>query len=1057
MRDSSYLPTVLRLLAAGLFALATAAGAQTAQAQEGQATDTEEEQQEATEDEGVELEKISVTGSRIKRAGVDTFYPAISVGEAELEDNAFTNVADALNEIPSFGPADATPRGVQNSFSVGQNFVDFYGLGSQRTLTLVDGRRFVSSNVPIIFGESGGLQVDFNVIPLALVERIEVVGVGGAPIYGSDAIAGTINVITKDRFEGFEVTSRFGRDAEGDAPFHQGSMVAGANFADGRGNVTLSAETFHQDGLERTSRPGIYAGNNDVFFASENDDGEREIFSDLRINLFTFGGLASPGGVTIPSLGVGGFPDGTFYQFDRNSNLVPYTPGEDFPGSVFFALGGDGPDFFDAVEQLQSPLNRDVFTGSMNYDLTDNVRIKSDILFANTDAVELSNQGGFQTFAFGGTSGALTFSADHPFLPQQARNVLAENELDSFVLHRFNNDIIDPRDFMEQFLWRFTTGLEGDFYLGDRSFNWETYVVHGESDAETRGEGIIDERFLNAIDVRRLTASDLEGLTENDILAFSGTDSAQVGDVVCESVYQAALGEVTGASGAGVTDEDLPFVQGCVPLNLFGQEARSEAARDWVTGTQITSSDREQTVWNANFGGELFDLPAGPFQFNVGYERRKEEALFQPALGNEVPLTRTSAFQQTGGEYNTDEYYGEFLAPIVDAGMDIPGVHMFELNGAAREIDNDLAGSATVWTAGGRYAPVQDLTFRGNYTESIRAPSLVELFAPVTTSFSFADDPCDFRFVDEGPDADQREANCRQELGSDYNPEEFTSDIVNATARGRTGGNPNLDNESAESYGVGVTFEPRWVDNLVVTLDYVDIALEDAIQSLTLTRIMQSCYDSPDFPNVSSCDRFERNQEGQVVDFLTGQSNAATFDFEAVDLGVNYRFDVANALGTMNEGWGDNNLGTLDFTARVHHLKKRTISVVGEPNDPVVGGFNFPEYSGTFDFTWQLPNTRVFWRVLWQDDALLDPAGDDTFIGPNGNEVTSSGHRFINNASVSHTLSNLFEGAPRDLVIQFTVDNVFDRDPDTVQQAAGHFGFAEAFGRSYTLGFRGSW
>lgn len=1050
MKNLSYLPTFSRLMAAGLLALATASGAL---AQDDQDTDTDQQ----NEDEQVELEKISVTGSRIKRAGVDTFYPAISVGEQELEDNAYTNVADALNEIPSFGPADATPRGTQNTFSVGQNFVDFYGLGSQRTLTLVNGRRFVSSNTPVIFGETGGLQVDFNVIPLALVERIEVIGVGGAPIYGSDAIAGTINVITKDRFEGFEVTGQFGRDSDGDAPFHQGSLVAGANFADGRGNVTMSAETFHQDGLRLFERPELTRGDNDVFFASEDDNGERRIFRDQRINIFTNGGLIDPGAFIIPSLGIGALPDGNFYQFDSNSNLVPFTPGEPCPGSVFFACGGDGPDFFDNVDQAQSPLNRDVFTASMNYDLTDSVRVSSDILFANTDAVELSNQGGFQTFAFGGTSGALQFSADHPFLPQQARNVLAENGLDTFFVHRFNNDIIDPRNFREQFLWRFTTGLDGDFYIGDRNFNWEAYVVHGESDGESRREGIIDDRFLNAIDVRRLTAADLEGLTENDILQFSGTDSAGVGDVVCESVYQAALGNVTGSSGNGITDADLPFIQGCVPLNVFGENARSEAARAWVTGTQLTSTDIEQTVYNANFGGELFELPAGPFQFNVGYERRKEEAVFQPAIGDEVPLTRSAAFARTGGSYDTDEYYGEFLAPIVDSGMDIPGVHLFELNGAVREIDNSLAGSATVWTAGGRYAPVQDITFRGNYTESIRAPSLVELFAPITTSFSFANDPCDFRFVDEGPNAATRRANCQAELGAGYNPDEFASDIVNATARGRSGGNPDLENESAESYAVGVSIEPRWVDNLVVTLDYVDIQLQDAIQSLGLTSIMESCYDSPDFPNVSSCDRFTRNSEGQVVDFLTGQANAAQFNFEAIDFGAQYRFDMANALGNLNAGWGEKDLGMFSMNARIHHLREREISVVGEPTDPVIGGFNFPEYSGTFDFIWQLPNTRIFWRVLWQDDALLDPAGDDTFIDLDGNEVTSSGHRFINNASISYTLSDMFEGAPRDLVLQFTVDNVFDREPDTVQQAAGHFGFAELFGRSYTLGIRGSW
>ena len=129
----------------------------------------------------MEVEEIVVTGSRIKRAGIDTFYPAISVGTEELEDGAFTNIADALNEIPAFGTPDASPFGNQaDSFSVGQNFVDFLGLGAQRTLTLVNGRRFVSANTPQIFGQNGGLQVDYNVIPVALVERIETIGVGGA-------------------------------------------------------------------------------------------------------------------------------------------------------------------------------------------------------------------------------------------------------------------------------------------------------------------------------------------------------------------------------------------------------------------------------------------------------------------------------------------------------------------------------------------------------------------------------------------------------------------------------------------------------------------------------------------------------------------------------------------------------------------------------------------------------------------------------------------------------------------------------------------------------------
>ncbi|MGK7294819.1 MAG: TonB-dependent receptor plug domain-containing protein, partial [Candidatus Wenzhouxiangella sp. M2_3B_020] len=419
------------------------------------------------------------------------------------------------NEIPTFGNPDATPQGVQNGFSVGQNFVDFLGLGAQRTLTLVNGRRFVSANVPSIFGQTGGLQVDFNVIPIALVDRIETVGIGGAPIYGADAIAGTINVILRDRFEGLETTLRHGFTSKGDAEFENVLLVAGANSADGRGNVTFSAEWFRQDGLTRAARPRFYEGDNDVTFLST-DPGVFEIFRDRRFNVFTNGGLIHPAGfgfplgpnpsdeIPIPTFGIGAFPDGTFYRFDSNSNLVPFTPGAPDPSSALFAIGGDGPDFFDQVSQLQSPLDRGVFTGAFNYDLTNNVRFSSDFLFSQSDASELSSQGGFQTGFFGGTSAGLVFDADHPFLPQQARDVLAANGINQFVLSRFNNDIIDSRSFQDQQLWRWTGGFDGDFFIGDKRWNWEAYAVHGETDIETRREGIVDGRFLNAIDVREL-------------------------------------------------------------------------------------------------------------------------------------------------------------------------------------------------------------------------------------------------------------------------------------------------------------------------------------------------------------------------------------------------------------------------------------------------------------------------------------------------------------------------------------------------------------------------
>ncbi|MEA5445389.1 TonB-dependent receptor [Gammaproteobacteria bacterium AB-CW1] len=1006
------------------------------------------------EEELRELDRVRVTGTRITREGIDTHYPALSISSQELEDRGFTNVADALNELPSFGAPPITPDGTQNTFNLGQNFVDFLGLGSQRTLTLVNGRRFVSQNTPSIFAASGGLQVDFNVIPVAMVDRIEVIGIGGAPIYGSDAIAGTINVILKDDYEGVDFSLQRGITAESDAQTDMFSYVAGANMFDGRGNVTFSVEWFNQEGLEGTARPDLLASENNWFWGVD-PDGVRRLYNDSRMNLFAFGGLVSPGFQTVPSFGIGAMPnDGVFYQFDENSDLVPFQPGTPHPNSAFFAIGGDGADFFREVEQLRSPLERKVITSSMNYDLTDDVRFSSDFLFSESSATELTSQGGFQTWAFGGTSGPLFFESDHPFLSDQAQQLLADNGLPGFWLHRFNNDIIDPSSSREQNVWRWTAGLDGEIFAGNRRFDWDVSVVAGESKAETRDEGIIDGRFINALDVRVLTQDDLDAVDPNDLLAISGTDTADVGDMICESVYQAALGNVTGVSGSGITAENIPFVDGCIPLNLFGEGVRDPAARDWVTGDRMTQTRIGQAIYTANFGGDLFELPGGMSAFNVGYETRREDARFIPGLGTEVPLTRSAPFAETGGSYKTDEFYGELFFPVFGPGNQVPLAHRLEFNAAVREIENNLAGDATVWSLGGVWAPVRDVAIRGNYTESIRAPSLVELFAPQTQVFSFANDPCDFRFVDSGPDPDTRRENCEQDLGED--PDGFTSEIVNATGVGRSGGNPDLENEFAESYALGVTFEPRWVDNLVLTTDYYHIEIEDAITSLSLTDLMEACYDSPDFP-IPACNSFTRDEDGQVADFLTGQTNAQEFRLTQLNVGLQYRFDVSDFFGLFSEGMGARDMGTLGLNTRFSQTRDRTTSVAGDEAPRQVGGFGQPKNRAIVDTTWTRGDWRVFWRTDWTRRPRIDPRLDNIYHDEDGRGVIRTRSRHIHNASVSYNFGRWADWAPQSTVIQFTVNNLFDREPNRIENASGHFGMDEILGRRYQLTLRGSY
>jgi len=1007
------------------------------------AQDNDDEEQETAR----ELDRVQVTGSRIRREGIDTHYPALSISSQELEDRGFTNVADALNELPTF-IGGVNPDGTQGGFTLGQNFVDFLGLGTQRTLTLVNGRRFVSQNTPSIFGASGGMQVDFNVIPVAMVDRIEIVGIGGAPVYGSDAIAGTINVILKDDYEGVDFSLQTGTTQAGGGDTNQFSYVAGSNMANDRGNVTMSVEWFSQDGMDRSQRPGIYAPENSWGWGTFGSQ-TRELYNNERTNVFTNAGLVSPGFQVIPSFGIGGI-DGTFYQFNDNSDLVEFTPGAPAPDNrgALWAIGGDGDSFFNQTDQIRSPLERRVVTTSMNYRFTDDVRFSTDFLFAESEAEELSSQGGFQTWAFGGTSGPLVFSTDHPFLSEQAQGVFADAGMDSFFLHRFNNDIIDPSSKREQHVWRWTAGLDGNLYAGNRRFEWDISSVVGRAAAETRDEGIIDGRFLNALDVRVLSEDDLNDVTEQELLAISGTTTAGVGDMVCESVYQAAIGNIQGVSGSGVTADNLPFVDGCIPLNVFGEGVADPRARDWVTGDRMTQSRINQNIFTANFGGDMFNMAGGTAGFNLGYETRREDARFIPGLGTEVPLTRSAPFLETGGSYKTDEYYGEFFLPFLSPQNDVPFAHRLEMNASVREIENNLAGDATVWSLGGVWSPVRDLTFRGNYTESIRAPSLVELFAPQTQVFSFADDPCDQDFVNSGPNPDQRRQNCLQSVGD---PDDFTSDITLATGIGTSGGNPNLNNEMAESYALGFTLEPRWVDNLILTTDYYHIEIEDAITSLTLTDLMEACYDSPNFPDIAACDGFIRDDDGQVVDFTTGQTNAQEFRLTQLNVGLQYRFDLADVFPT------DGNLGTMGFNTRFSQTRDRTTSVAGDESSRTVGGFAQPKNRILLDTTWERANWRLFWRTDYLRRPRIDPAQDLNFARDDGSAIYRTSSRHIHNASISYNFDRAWNWAPQSTVLQFGVNNVFDHTPDRYQRASGQFDMAEILGRSFQLTLRGSY
>ena len=1059
---------------------------------------------EDTQNEEKEVERIAVTGSKIARPGTDTIRPSVNVDVELFEKRGFTNVADALNEAPMFG-AGVDPNGASdNGFSVGQNFVDLFDLGTQRTLTLVNGRRFVSSNAPTAFGAAGGLQVDLNAIPAALIENVEIVPMAGAAVYGSDAIAGVVNVQLKDDFEGFEFSTTVGQTDESDGKTRQFQIVTGTNFDDDRGNIVFSIEHSHQDGMLRSARPAyttndltwLNYGGQDLDGDGVNDDvdgdGDPDSFRRLSpapqvVQLLTAGGaIAPPGSFFAPSIGRGQLSDGNFYQFNPQGNLETCEPGETPAGSVFFAYGGTcGEDFFDQVSQLRSPLQRTVISMNSHYDITEQVRFSQEFNYLNSEAEELVNQGGFQSFPFGGTSGFVTMNINNPFLNDQARGVLSANGLTDFSLNRFNNDIVGGgKDATENHTWRYYGGFSGEFEIGERYFSWEVGATFGRADIESQDRGIIDGRFVNAIDAVRLNDATLapvldslvaagndingDGVIDNaDALAHfnkvggSGIAVANMNDIVCQVNIDNAAGNLTGAnqpaSGNGVTDEDLPYVTGCMPLNLFGQGVASPEALAFINGgPNITTSNVEQRVITASISGDLVELPAGWLQFAAGYEARQEKGDFIPGLGTTLGVTRSSPFVRTVGELQTKEFFAELLIPVVSEDMDIPGVHLLEVEGSVREVTNEVTGpnnfnsedDVTAWEAGLRYSPTEDIALRATISNGIRTPSLVELFTPKVTSFISGTDPCDNRNVNSGPNPDVRRANCIADGIAD--PDNFTSNINNATIKGATQGNPDLVAEKSESYTYGAVFTPRWIEDFTLSVDYYNIEIKDRIENYTWARLAETCYDSTDFPNVEACNQFERDENGQVVDVTTLYLNAATSNFESIIYNMFYKFDLADAMSLFDDSWADAGLGVIDINLNVtRNLKNQLQAVPTREADRTVGGWTRPDLTANFDVTYNLGDWRAFWRTAYQSAPLYSVTGDQFYLNADDEIISKGKPRIIHNASLSYYFSD-------NMQVRFGIDNIFEREPNASDLAQGFFGTTERLGRKYTLAFKAS-
>ena len=851
--------------------------------------------------------------------------------------------------------------------------------------------------VPSLFtNQEPGQQVDLNAIPGSMVERIETISVGGAPIYGADAIAGTVNVILKDDFEGFEISTSYGETMdEGDLGETTFEMLFGGSFDNGRGNVVVGIEINDREGALRSDRDHLAKG---WQWRTETEDTgfDRVLIPNGTANIVANGGVITPVGTPmLPNFGLGSVtPEGGYLAFQPDGSLGPYNVG--LPtGDAVWSIGGEGI-FFPALNSLYTPVNRKIVTAFTNYELTDNIELYGELYIVRTETTELVNQPAYQSGFFSEESFALTIAADHPLLTQTARDQLADIGLTSFDMHRASIDLGDGRIDNEGDLWRVVAGAKGSFEFADRELAWDLAWVKGESKATIRQNETINDRFFYALDV---------------VDVGNGPQCRVVADPTSRPADPAAP--------LGSTLRQNTF-DGCVPLDLFGDGRPSQEAINYVSAQATASSKIEQEVISLNANMGVFELPAGEFSAAVGFEHREEQGSFGTDGVTSLGLGRSLPVDSTTGGYDTDEWYAEIYVPVVSPDMDIPLVYSASIEGAFRQVDNSLAGKDDIYTYGGRWSPIPDIEIRGNVTRSVRAPAITELFLPLSGSSVFAADPCDQTNVDNGPAPATRRANC---IADGIDPDNFSSNVTQASVNGLQVGNLNLANEIADSFTYGVVLRPRWVQDLTVAIDYVDIEVEASIESFTLTQIKESCYDSGGFPN-SFCGQFKRQANGQVPPtdaFVSGYVNAGLRTMQGTTVEFDWISDL-NSWPLLNKL---DNPGMLSIQGNMFFPSENETVVQGT----TVDSLNLPfmaEEQVQLNLTYFWNNLTVLWQTRYRGETVVETDISDTRYPDDKLDSV-----FLHNLGVVYEFNEK-------ITLQLNVNNLFDDEPEKSAIARGY-------------------
>ncbi len=789
------------------------------------------------------LEEIITTGSRLVRQDYQAASPIATVDAKLFEDTGAPTIETVLNTLPQFVPALTSTS--NNPSNGGQANVSLRGLGTVRTLVLLDGRRVTPSNRTGV--------VDLNLIPASLIESVEVITGGASAVYGSDAIAGVVNIKTR-QFTGLELTANYGATTESDGDRMSFGITGGMESDDGRGYAYGTFNWADRDSVTQGDRKF-----SEVALDWDGDSFEPVGSSTIRQGRWDAIGTNAPTQAAIddyfgaldPGYVAGDASATHNFGFNPDGSIFDVSPVINFTGDTNEPLQPVNPASytynFAPPNYLELPLTRKSFFGKAGVAINDSTDVFAQAMWANYTA---------DTALAPTPATVLYVNPDNPNLDPGVQALLATRP-DPTAPFRMRKRMIEsgPRlSLVEYDVLQVTAGMTGEL-PGDSGWTWDAYASWGS-------------------------------VTQ---------DETQAGNVSRSAWYELALAADHGASACGSA------------INPFGINSISPACAAFVTRSAINTETVDQAVMEAFIRGDLFEMPAGPVQTAIGVMYKNDDyaylpdasltaSVLDPVFGNErVDIVGFNAALPVRGKTDTTEFYVEANFPLL---ADAAAAQHLDVTVGARAADHSTAGNMTSYKIETIWDINDSFTVRGGFQQALRAPNIGELFRPAVINFPSTGlgDPCSNDFND--PDGNvlgaQDDPRARALCVAQGIPDAILDGYLfaNTQFEALSGGNPLLSEETADTYTVGLVFNSPG-GSFQGSIDYYNIAIEDGIGTIDADVFVERCFDpafNPSFElNNFYCNFFERDPgTGEVTRALEVDTNIAETEVEGIDIQLEY-------------------------------------------------------------------------------------------------------------------------------------------------------------------------